>query len=395
MAINISRQTLTKLCEILVEKRNTSARREGLTRFEREALKEGVARNTDIGDYLITTEARAFSSIEYIFEELLVLFDIAQQSVGRRPVDPDDEIPLTQALNAVDATALIIGLQQVGLQVDPSRLVRELTETLEGREVLTSNELEIVLYDHYVGRRRTVLNAAQGPIHPLSPETTHQDEAGYRFTMKWDGDAVVWLEVLGPRYRNPEHQEHTVCEFCGHSYYTNNTQEARIHSEVHSRKKQMIDPQPDEQFAERLSTLGRAGELVDQGSPLWMHGAVCDRAFEFKREFKYDFVQWDGSSTRRAGEDWRGWLFAADDMGAIAGACGFMRLDGAVDGPEWSLQWIWLAPKYRRAGLLEARWPSFLQAYGDFDIERPLSPAMKAFVRKHGTQSQQAALPAE
>lgn len=395
MATNISRETLTKLCEILVEKRNNSARREGLTRFERQALKEGVARNTDIGDYLITTETRAFSIIEHIFEELLVPFGIAQQSVGRRPVDPEDEITLTQALNAVDATALIIGLQRVGLQVEPSRLVRELTKTLDGREVLTSNELEIVLYDHYVGRRRTVLNAAQGPIHPLWPETTHQDEAGYRFTMKWDGDAVVWLEVLGPRYRKPEPQEHTICEYCGHSYYTNNTQEARIHSEVHSRKKQMIDPQPDEQFAERLSALGRAGELVDQSSPLWMHGAVCDRAFEFKREFKYDFVQWDGSSTRRAGEDWQGWLFAADDMGAIAGACGFMRRDGAIEGPEWSLQWIWLAPKYRRAGLLEARWPSFLQAYGDFDIERPLSPAMQAFVRKHGTQSQQAALPAE
>ncbi|MBF8765826.1 GNAT family N-acetyltransferase [Pseudomonas putida] len=395
MATNVSSETLTKLCEILVEERKASPRGEGLTRFEREVLKEGVAKNLDIGDYLITTETRALAIIEYIFEDLLMPFGIAQQSVGRRPVDPEDDITLTQALTAFDATALIIGLERLGLQVDPSRLVRELTKALEGREVLTSNELEIVLYDHYAGRRRTVLNAAQGPIHPMWTETTHQDEAGYRFTMKWDGDVVVWLEVLGPRYRKPEPQEHTVCEYCGHSYYTNNSQETRIHSEVHSRKKQMIDPQPDEQFAERLTNLGRAGELVDQDSPFWMHGAVCDRAFEFKREFKYDFVKWDGSSTRRAGEDWQGWLFAAYDMGTIAGACGFMRRDGAVEGPEWSLQWIWVAPKYRRAGLLEARWPSFLQAYGDFDIERPLSPAMQAFVRKHGTQSQKAALPPE
>lgn len=394
MTTKISSETLTTLCEILVEKRNTSARSVGLTRFEREVLKDGVAKNTNLGDYLITTETRAFAGIEHIFEKLLAPFGIAQQFAGRRPVDPDDDITLTQALTSVDATALIIGMERLGLQVDPSRLAHELSKTLEDRELLTSNELEIVLYDHYVGRRRTVLNAAQGPIHPLWLETTHQDEAGYRFTMKWNGDAVVWLEVLGPKYREPEPQECIVCEYCGHSYLTNNTQEDRIHKEVHIRKSQMIDPQPDERLAERLAALGSARELVDQSSPLWMHGAVYDRALEFKREFRYDFVQWDGSSTMRAGENWQGWLFAADDMGTIAGACGFMRRDGAVDGPEWSLQWIWLAPKYRRAGLLESRWPSFLEAYGDFDIERPLSPAMQAFVLKHGTQSQKAALPA-
>ncbi|HFL7940479.1 TPA: hypothetical protein ACG5DM_003543 [Pseudomonas putida] len=393
MTTKISSETLTKLCEILVEKRKTSARSVGLTRFEREVLKDGVAKNTNIGDYLITTETRAFAIIEHIFEDLLAPFGIAQQFAGRRPVDPDDDVTLSQALTSVDATALIIGMERLGLQVDPSRLAKELSKTLEGRELLTSNELDIVHYDHYVGRCRTVLNAAQGPIHPLWPETTHQDEAGYRFTMRWDGDAVVWLEVLGPKYREPEPQEYIVCEYCGHSYFTNNTQEARIHDGVHSRKSQMIDPQPDERLAERLATLGRAGELVDKSSPLWMHGAVYDRALEFKREFKYDFVQWDGSSTRCAGEDWQGWLLAADDMGTIAGACGFMRRGGAVEGAEWSLQWIWLAPKYRRAGLLESRWPSFLQAYGDFDIERPLSSAMQAFVLKHGTQSQKAALP--
>ncbi|MCU9528032.1 hypothetical protein [Pseudomonas mosselii] len=393
MATNISSETLTKLCEILVEERKASPRGEGLTRFEREVLKEGVARNTDIGDYLITTETRAFSSIENLYEELLNPFEIAQQYAGRRPVDPEDDITLTQALTAMDATALIIGLERLGLQVDPSRLVRELSKRLEGREVLTSNELEIVLYDYYSGRHRTVLNAAQGPIHPLWPETTHQDDAGYRFTMKWDGDAVVWLEVLGPKYRKPEPQEYTVCDYCGHSYFTNNTAEARIHDEVHSRKRQMIDPQPDKQLVERIAALDHAGELVDQGSPLWMHGAVYDRALEFKREFKYDFVQWDGSSRKCAGADWQGWLFAADDQGTIGGACAFMRRNGAVDGPEWSLQWVWVAPKFRRVGLLESRWPSFLQAYGDFEIERPLSPAMQAFVRKHGTQSQRAALP--
>ncbi|MNJ44748.1 hypothetical protein D3C77_398130 [compost metagenome] len=199
------------------------------------------------------------------------------------------------------------------------------------------------------------------------------------------------LEVQGPRYLEPKPQVLTRCEYCGHTYMTNNSKDERIHREVHSRKEQMIDPQPDLRLASLLPLDG-CGELVDQEAPLWMHGAVYERALEFKREFGYDAVQWDGSSNNRAGEDWQGWLFAADTEGTIAGACAFMRRDGAVDGPRWSLQWIWLAPKYRRSGFLESRWPSFLEAYGDFEIETPLSPAMQSFVRKHGTQSQKTAL---
>jgi hypothetical protein len=42
----------------------------------------------------------------------------------------------------------------------------------------------------------------------------------------------------------------------------------------------------------------------------------------------------------------------------------------------------------RHAGVLTRRWAEFLQRYGDFEIDTPLSEAMKAFVNKHGTTQQ-------
>jgi hypothetical protein len=49
----------------------------------------------------------------------------------------------------------------------------------------------------------------------------------------------------------------------------------------------------------------------------------------------------------------------------------------------------------RRKGVLSHRWQAFLDRYGDFDIEHPLSDAMEAFVRRNGTPQQRSHLAAE
>lgn len=46
------------------------------------------------------------------------------------------------------------------------------------------------------------------------------------------------------------------------------------------------------------------------------------------------------------------------------------------------MQWLWLHPYARSKGIMSALWPSFLEKFGDFNVERPLSKAMKAFVDK-------------
>lgn len=388
MTSTISTDALTKLCQILTEKRAPLRAQSVLTRFERELLQAGVAINFDLRDYLISTETRCCSSIEHLAEQLFGPFAISQQYLFRRPIDPNDEVAGSAGLIAVDIAAFLIGLESLGLQVDPSRLVKHLSPKLKGQSLLTNSEFEVEMYAHYMGKQKVRLQAVRDPVTTLR-ESCHTDALGYRYQMLWQGEAVVSLEVLGPHYQPPEVQELVRCEYCGYEYMTNNTAEARIHAEVHGRYQKLYDPAPDQRFADhRASHVSGEGERVDPESPVWMHGEVYERAAEFRREFSYDFVQWPGSWMKPADEGWEGHLFALGEEGTVAGACAFMQSAPDKENPGWALQWIWVAPKYRRSGLLEARWPEFLTLYGDFHIEHPISPAMQEFVRKNGTDRQ-------
>jgi hypothetical protein len=43
----------------------------------------------------------------------------------------------------------------------------------------------------------------------------------------------------------------------------------------------------------------------------------------------------------------------------------------------------WLAPEWRRLGIMSSRWGAWREIYGDFTLERP-NEAMRAFVLKMG-----------
>ena len=72
--------------------------------------------------------------------------------------------------------------------------------------------------------------------------------------------------------------------------------------------------------------------------------------------------------------------------GAIAGTCAFRWREWKNRPPSWGLQWIWVAPKARRHGILSRRWPMLRARFGAFVIEPPLSAAMAAFAAKHAVQ---------
>ncbi|WP_319049424.1 hypothetical protein [Pseudomonas aeruginosa] len=393
MTHSISGTTLTRLAQLLIEPRSQYRSRSDLSRFEQTLLNEGVASNFSIGENLSITERRNAGAIERFFEELFGPLGIPQQVIWRRPERPEDDLEGEVGLNAVDATGLLIRLQSIGVQVDPTRLVRALAPSLEEKRSMTRGELEVALYDSLLGRQRTVLTATEASTGTPERVTQHVDEAGYRFTIEWMRETVVRLEVRGPQYVEEEKRECVRCDFCGCMYETHNAADARVHEKLHNLKVQLHEPAPNSALACRLVEFGSSGERVTHDEPLWMHGEVYSRAAEFRREMRFDFVQWDGSSTKPAGEDWEGWLFAADRLGTIAGACAFMKVETAEGKAGWSLQWAWIAPRYRRTGLLTARWPAFLEAYGDFEVEPPYSDAMALFLQKHGTVAQKAWLP--
>ena len=119
---------------------------------------------------------------------------------------------------------------------------------------------------------------------------------------------------------------------------------------------------------------------VNCRSSLNRRKAVYQIATYFRREFRYDFLQYgeaEDDPTHCAFlwlpmEQMSGWFCH------VIGACCFRQRDTGM-----SLQWIWLHPYYRRQGLLSYQWPRFQEKFGkDFLVEGPVSYAMEQFLRK-------------
>jgi hypothetical protein len=119
-------------------------------------------------------------------------------------------------------------------------------------------------------------------------------------------------------------------------------------------------------------------------SPITMRRSVETLACYFRREFGYDFVQY--SATEPSDPRDRIFLWTRDDCmyhAAIGAICFRWReYDNAPHG--LAVAWVWIHPYLRRHGILAAHWEFFRHLYGDFYVEPPLSPAMKAFLESRG-----------
>ncbi len=99
---------------------------------------------------------------------------------------------------------------------------------------------------------------------------------------------------------------------------------------------------------------------------------------QFKRELGYDFPPFDPGDPHNEAVLINSLKFHAT-FPIAAGAAGFMR-----DDEGWIMTWIWLHPYERGGRLIEKAWPELGARYGEFRIEAPYSPAMEAFMRRHG-----------
>jgi hypothetical protein len=132
--------------------------------------------------------------------------------------------------------------------------------------------------------------------------------------------------------------------------------------------------------------------LVTPESGMQEKKVVEKIAYFFKREFGYDFAQFNA----REGidkTDYRAYYFSYDEWSQIyasrqivMGACCF-RFREYRDAPAaWALQWIWIHPFWRSSGILTSVWPSFRKIFGDFVVEPPISKSMKAFLEKRKSE---------
>lgn len=126
--------------------------------------------------------------------------------------------------------------------------------------------------------------------------------------------------------------------------------------------------------------------------------AVRKLAEFFRREFGYDFVQYHEDDLdcnprdtaylwiHPEACDYVAWTAVGDRRTVFRvpciGACCFRWREWQNAPHGFALAWIWLHPYWRRHGLLSRQWSAFRAKFGVFDVEGPLSEAMKRFVEK-------------
>ena len=119
-----------------------------------------------------------------------------------------------------------------------------------------------------------------------------------------------------------------------------------------------------------------------------IHLMVEKLARYFRREFDYDCVQYSAVESTTRNKTTEAFLWSVTGLSATGyiqvaiGACCFRWRKWKDAPPGWALQWIWLHPYERNQGRLTRAWPYFRERFGDFHVEPPLSPAMRAFVAK-------------
>lgn len=386
IASDSSGKMLEGLFALIKDDRPPQSPKAWLSPAERKLLEDKGTTTLDLSDHVMKSERRKYGQIEHYVEWLAECKGIPCRFIYHQPQFLDDDVLGSKGFTAIDAVGLLIAMEELGIRVAPAMLVEALLPEVKSKQILTESDYKILTYSITAGKRRTVLRSTVKRDSSRITVEEFRDSVGYRYTMTRQNGQALSLEVRGPKHRELRH-EYVTCDYCGTQHETNNPSETRRHRVLHREAQQMLDPKPSHRLATRLA-LGDRSDIVDSNAPLWMQKEVYRRAIKFKREFRYDFIQWAGTETHRVDAGWHGYLFTAGADGTIAGACAFFNPKAKEGGEEWALQWIWLAPKFRRQGLLLNQWPVFVERYGSFYIEPPLSDAMEGFITVHGTDGQ-------
>lgn len=384
----VSSSELDGLFSLVKEARPEFTPRTRLTSIEMRMVLDKRVTTTAFGEYVMQHERRGFGSIERDIEWLAEQFGIPARTMFYKPKHLDDDVLGFSGFTTTDAVGLLIAMEDLGLCVAPALLVEALLPDVTSKALLTDSEYRILTYKAATGRRKTTLRSNVERDSSMITEEEFRDSAGYRYKMTRQNGQALSLEVKGPKHREIQH-EYVTCDYCDLSYETNNTSDSRRHRAAHRLAQQLLDPKPRPKLAARLAQ-GSRSDIVDSDAPMWMQEEVRKRARKFKREFKYDSTQWPDNGKEPIDPGWEGYLLTAGPDGTIAGACAFFKINGEMEGVqlEWSLQWVWLAPKYRRQGILLKHWPLLVERYGNFFIEPPVSDAMRGFVAVYGTDVQ-------
>lgn len=383
MELETDLQTITSILEALQSTPLRPRYHWAMKQFK-ESLKRGWIFRSDVEDILIAIDER-LDYYGFGITQFCELLDISFEEISHRPRAIASSVLSFDALRPEYFVMLLIKLEQFGFQIDAARFVDMLLPAVKQRskKILSLPELEIFWYHKGRHKNEDVILYTDKSIRYTNTDHIIKLSTGYRISIAHPGDSKPQLmRIRAPKYRERPRSYRTTCPDCGYDWHKGDPESSMLHRREHRRRMNWLDPKPKAEMVAELAEKGLVAELVTWNSPKWKHTEMYNRALAFKREFRYDFVQWKS----RSGEedpDVQGYLFT-NQMAEIIGACAFRNRSKDPDVKKWRLQWIWICPRDRRQGHLARRWPMFRRQFGDFVVESPVSDALQTFLQKQG-----------
>jgi len=341
-----------------------------------EIAREGWAQSWLMEDLILATDPR-LQSVD--IEDLGRALERYPVSTCQAPNKSTHGVSLITAWAAIDAASLLIFLHEFGFEVDPSPLVALLKPTIPKKGYISEAALDLLWFDKRRGKLRTSVRADDAVGQPIRSFADHDLATGHKVTANLGDDGrPLELTVTGPKFRRRPEPRKMICVDCGVEWYRGDPDSSASHRREHKKRMRALDPQPLPQMLEHMAAADH--EHVTWLSPEWAQEEVHRRAVAFKREFGYDFVQWSKNERDPRAQ---ALLFTLPD-GRIAGACAFRWREYEEAPHGYGLQWIWIAPRFRRLGILRSRWCQLRARFGEFVIEGPVSNAMHAFATAMG-----------
>lgn len=345
----------------------------------------GYANTPDIEDIIHFCDDR-ISKLLYTMpiERWCELFSLPVRSYFDRPRMRQQSASGSKGISAADLALLLIRFEQIGYSIDPRPIISALTDSLNGQLFVTESELEILWYESTRHKCAPVtFSVDRNDMGIGRKEEKLTTETGYKAEMIWDDEEIpILLTVKAAKYRSRPQPVRTLCDICGWEWYRGDPESSATHRKEHARRLKYLDPQPNPRFSEMTQ-----GDhhlcLVTTTSRQWMHKEIFLRALAFRRELKYDFIQWE-SPNGDADPLVHGYLFVNPDC-VVVGACAF-RWRGHEERFFWGLQWVWISPAYRRSGILTNHWFALRGRHGNFLVESPVSAEMMVFLEKCGDE---------
>lgn len=342
---------------------------------------------SDIQDILYEVEPR-LAKRELGIDTLCQLFSINIETAFEKPSSKSNSTGGYPSVRSFDIARLLIILERIGFNTDASLLVEKILPQLKikHKTLLSISELDVFWFEKHRHKKGEVILTALSKEEKWLEKSYNniklKTDKGYKVEAKINSESKpVHLKIIAPKYRHPRIPIKVVCPECNYEWMKGDPDSSECHRREHKKRLKYFSPQPLLKLLE-IKKNDKDFELVTAHSPGWKHKEIYYRALAFKREFKYDFVQWKspkGDNDPNA----HGFLLS-DDNGAVIGACAFRQRTTSDDKKLWVLDWIWICPSERRKGHLAKRWKLFRERFGDFLITPPVSKEMLSFLDKRG-----------